>query len=240
MGEKRFGRATKTMNRVHIICEGQTEETFVNEVLTPHLEAFQVFPRASLVGKPGHKGGCVTTARMSYDIKLRLQNDRTAWCTTFFDFYGLDSDFVGKSEALSKYDFDEKAQIIEMALKLHVQNEVGENMIRRFLPYIQMYEFEGLLFSDPKKLAAGLYEEALECDFVSIKNSFNSPEEINNNRLTAPSKRILSLMPSYDKPLYGSLAAIEIGLDSMRRECKRFDRWLTFLENLNEVCLVES
>lgn len=56
--------------------------------------------------------------------------------------------------------------------------------------------------------------------------------EINDSRDTAPSQRILKWMPGYEKPLYGSLAAIEIGLDRIRRECKRFDRWVGVLENL--------
>jgi hypothetical protein len=77
------------MKRVHVICEGQTEETFVNELLGPHLLAFDVFPQAALVGKPGHKGGHVTTTRMAYDIRLRLTQDERAWCTTFFDYYGV-------------------------------------------------------------------------------------------------------------------------------------------------------
>ena len=220
------------MKRVHIICEGQTEETFVNEVLGPHLARYDVFPCASLVGKPGHKGGQVTTARMAGDIKLRLLGDPQAWCTTFFDFYGLDSKFVGKQEASSQHSYEDKARIIEAALKKHVLAATDENVIRRFAPYVQMYEFEGLLFSDPVKLAAGLYVEELEKDFVAIRKSFGTPEEINNSRTTAPSKRILELMPIYEKPLYGSLAALEVGIDTIRRECKRFNEWVGLLEKL--------
>ena len=69
------------MKRVHVICEGQTEETFVNELLCPHLAAYNVSPVAALVGKPGHKGGNITTARMANDIRLRLTQDKQAWCT---------------------------------------------------------------------------------------------------------------------------------------------------------------
>lgn len=123
------------MKRVHIICEGQTEETFVNEVLGPHLARYDVFPYASLVGKPGHKGGHVTTGRMVGDIKLRLLGDPQAWCTTFFDFYGLDSEFVGKDEASSKPSYDDKAWLIEAALRKHVLAATDENVIRRFFPY---------------------------------------------------------------------------------------------------------
>ena len=223
------------MIRVHVICEGQTEETFVNEVLRPHLARFDVLPIASLVGKPGHKGGRVSTSRMVGDIKRRLLNDKTAWCTTFFDFYGLDSKFVGTEAAEKKALFRDKALAIESALRDEVLIHAGENAIRRFLPYIQMYEFEGLLFSDPEKLASGLYAEELKTDIATIRNGFSTPEEINDSRVTAPSKRILNLMPKYEKPLHGSLAAIEVGLDVIRRECKRFDAWVKMLEELKDV-----
>lgn len=79
------------MKRVHIICEGQTEETFVNEVLAPHLHRIEVDPAASLVGKPGRKGGGITTERMGGDIERRLKGDREAWVTIFFDFYELET-----------------------------------------------------------------------------------------------------------------------------------------------------
>lgn len=222
------------MKRVHIICEGQTEETFVNEVLAPHLARFEVYPAASLVGKPGHKGGHVTTGRMVYDIKRRLLDDSQAWCTTFFDFYGLDKDFAGKQAASMKDGYGNKALEIERALLEHVARQTNENAVRRFLPYIQMYEFEGLLFSDPAKLATGLYVGHLKDDFVAIRNRFGTPEEINDSPVTAPSKRIMGLMPVYEKPLYGSLAAIEVGLAVIRRECKRFNGWVKWLEELPE------
>jgi hypothetical protein len=220
------------MKRIHIICEGQTEETFVNEVLAPHLARHAVFPTAALVGKPGHKGGVVTTARMTRDIKLRLLGDPQAWCTTFFDFYGLDTDFVGNRQAVLSHSHEDKARIIEDALRAHVLEETDNNAIRRFIPYVQMYEFEGLLFSDPARLASGICAAHLEPDFSTIRRAFNSPEEINDSPLSAPSKRILKLMPGYEKPLYGSLAAIEIGIDVMQKECQRFGQWVRGMEQL--------
>jgi hypothetical protein len=220
------------MRRVHIICEGQTEETFVNEVLGPHLHRFEVFPCAALVGKPGHKGGNVTTARMARDIRLRLLGDPQACCTTFFDFYGLDTSFVGKAEAMNKRTPEDKAREIETALRDHVQEQTDDTVIQRFEPYVQMYEFEGLLFSDPAKLASGVGKTGLAGNFTTIRNGFGSPEEINDSQVTAPSKRILALMPEYDKPLHGSLAALEVGLDVIRAACPRFNRWVAWMESL--------
>ncbi len=222
------------MTRVHIICEGQTEETFVNEVLAPNLARHQVYPAAALVGKPGHKGGHVTTARMAFDIKRRLLDDRQAWCTTFFDFYGLDTDFVGKVAAAARQSHVEKAAVVEAALKEHMTAQTNDTAILRFIPYVQMYEFEGLLFSDPSKMAAGLYQNDLTVQLAAIRADFGTPEEINDSPHTAPSKRIVGLMPDYDKPLHGSLAALEVGLDVIRTACPRFNGWVGSLEKLGK------
>ena len=220
------------MKRLHFICEGQTEETFVNELLRDHLARFDVLCCPALVGKPGHKGGHVSTERMCFDVKQRLLGDPSAYCTTFFDFYGLNPDFAGKKEAVLEESTKSKAETVERALLLIVEKAVGEDACRRFLPYVQMHEFEGLLFSDPHKLASGILAEKLTSDFCEIRSKFQSPEDINDSPETAPSKRILSLMPKYEKPLYGSLAALEVGLDRIRAECSRFDAWLSNLESL--------
>jgi hypothetical protein len=44
------------MIRLHFIVEGQTEETFVNQVLTPVLSGLNIFPDVRCV-QTGHKRG---------------------------------------------------------------------------------------------------------------------------------------------------------------------------------------
>ncbi|MEO1765387.1 MAG: DUF4276 family protein, partial [Cyanobacteria bacterium J06629_18] len=61
-----------------------------------------------------------------------------------------------------------------------------------------------------------------------------SPEHINDSPVTAPSKRILACCSGYEKPLHGSLIAIDIGLDTIRKQCRHFNQWLTRLENINQ------
>ena len=63
-------------------------------------------------------------------------------------------------------------------------------------------------------------------------NCYDSPEHINDSPITAPSKRILRCCPGYDKPLHGSLIAMDIGLDTIRKQSQHFDKWLTKLENI--------
>ena len=220
------------MIRVHIICEGQTEETFVKELLAPHFTPMQIIVQPALIGKPGHKGGAVNEDRMIADCRLRLLGDRTSYCTTFFDFYALPSDFPGKEDAAKKQLIADKATCVQSKLIQKLTDKLGDKPIHRFIPYVQMYEYEGLLFSDPAKFAQGIDQLALAPKFQMIRNAFTTPEDINDSPETAPSKRIMNIIPGYQKPLLGVLAALEIGLETIRSECVLFDTWLKQLENL--------
>ena len=94
------------------------------------------------------------------------------------------------------------------------------------------HEFEGLLFSDCSAFSRAIGKPELERALQKVRDEFGSPEDINDSPVTAPSKRILRLIPSYEKPLMGTLAIIEIGLVRIRRECPHFDQWLGRLEGL--------
>lgn len=220
------------MIRVHVICEGQTEEMFVNEVLAGSFLHRQIYLVPALVGKPGHKGGNFSYERLLTDVRNRLLGDREAWCTTFFDFYGLPESFPGKIDAIGETDVNRKANCLLNAVTTQLRSKLGEDAMRRFIPYVQMYEFEGLLFSSPHRLASAIGQIALGADFQRIRDDFDTPESINNSPVTAPSKRILGLYKSYEKPLHGSLAGIEIGLAAIRNQCARFDSWLQQIEAL--------
>lgn len=220
------------MIRVHIICEGQTEEMFVNEVLAESFAVQGVYLIPSLIGKPGHKGGNFRFERLLTDVRVRLLGDARAYCTTFFDFYGLPANFPGKNEAMQYTLNADKAHCITQAMTARLRAVLGAEAMRRFIPYVQMYEFEGLLFSDTSGLAQGINQPALADDFEAIRLAFASPEMINDSPETAPSKRLLAMFEAYDKPLHGSLAALEIGLGSIRRECPLFNAWLERLGQL--------
>lgn len=220
------------MIRVHVICEGQTEEMFVNEMLTPVFfpKGIQLVP--ALVGKPGHKGGNFKFERLQTDVKNRLLGDRTAYCTTFFDYYGLPQGFPGKDTLVAHADIRDKAAAVQNAMVDELIRLIGQDSMRRFIPFVQMYEFEALLFSDPDAFAIGVDRISLNQHLKAISAQFESPEHINNSPVTAPSKRIEALMADYQKPLMGTLAALEVGLDVMRARCALFNDWLTRIESL--------
>ena len=223
------------MIRVHVICEGQTEEMFVKEILSGFFSSRGICLIPTLIGKPGHKGGNFKFDRLFTDVRARLLGDKTSYCTTFFDFYGLPENFPGKQEALSCLNLQDKVLHISNVMSDKLRIELGEEPLRRFIPYIQMYEFEGLLFSAPDVLAQAIYKPDLKLEFQKIRNKFTTPEEINNSPLSAPSKRIKALFSEYDKPIHGSLAALEIGLNTIRSECHLFDRWLKIIEKLQRI-----
>ena len=220
------------MIRVYVICEGQTEEEFIKNLLQAELfdKNIQLIP--TLLGKPGHKGGCVSFERLARDIQLCLLRDKKAYCSTFFDYYGLSEAFPGKNAVVASASITDKATAISDALRAELLTILGDNAVRRFIPYVQMYEFEGLLFSDPQIFARAIGYSQLTDDFMKIRQAYTTPEMINDSPNTAPSKRILHLVPAYEKPLMGSLAALEIGVDNIRRECQLFDQWLLSIEAL--------
>ena len=218
------------MIRVHVICEGQTEEAFVKELMVEPFLAKGIILSPALIGKPGHKGGNFKFDRLLIDIKNRLLGDVECYCTTFFDFYGLPEAFPGKSTTTHNDTIQQKSQKINVELVNKLTRELGQDVMRRFIPFIQMYEFEGLLFSYPEKMALGMDKPNLIAHFQQISDNFTTPEHINNGAQTAPSKRIIRVIRGYEKPLMGVLAALEVGLDSMRENCQLFNQWLTDIE----------
>ena len=94
-----------------------------------------------------------------------------------------------------------------------------------------LHEFEALLFSDCRKFAHGINQPDLASKFQKICDDFLTPEAIDDSPETAPSKRIEALVPGYEKPLFGTVAALEIGLPAMRDACPHFNDWLNRLTN---------
>ncbi len=221
------------MIRVHVICEGQTEEEFIRHILGPALLEKRISLLPSCIGKVGHKGGNVNLNRLSIDVKGRLLKDRQSYCTTLFDYYGLPADFPGKSEGATLTAVTDKHTRVVQALSSWSADLLGSQPASRFIPYVQMYEFEGLLFSDPSRMAKAIGCSDAEEALRKIRSDFSTPEWINDSPNTAPSKRIEKLYPAYDKPEHPLLAALEIGLDAIRRECQLFDAWVKRLEAVN-------
>jgi hypothetical protein len=228
------------VTRILIHVEGQTEEEFVNSVLAPHLynRGFTSIS-ARLVGKSRlrkKRGGTCSWDDVRTEIYRHLSRDPAAYATTIVDFYALPASGSkewpgrGSCEGMSVRD---KAFHIQSALAFDLERHHGAEISSRFIPFVAMYEFEGLLFSDPSLMAQGMGRIDLAPQFLEIRNRFETPEHINDSPHTAPSKRIQAIIPRYDKVLFGNVAAMEVTLARMRQECPVFANWLSSLEALS-------
>jgi hypothetical protein len=220
------------MIQVHVICEGPTEEMFVTNVLEPHFTTKGIDLWAVNIG------GNVTFYRLFKPIRIRLNSYPQAYCTTFFDFYGSAGEFPGKSEAVKQAHSKERHDCVVAALKEKVCEHLGKQgkqAVDRFIPYVQMHEFEALLFSKPDILASELGLPS-STDVQQIAGQFATPEDINDSVKTAPSKRLKGLCMDnrkrYEKVLLGKNAALAIGLPTIRSKCPLFNDWLHRLESL--------
>ena len=102
----------------------------------------------------------------------------------------------------------------------------------RFLAYLQLHEFEALLFSDPAAVAARFPRMGSSEALIRVRQAFSSPEEINDRYDSCPSRRITDWASAYQKPLHGPLIARDIGLDRIRTQCWHFNDWVARLESL--------
>ncbi|MCP4216420.1 MAG: DUF4276 family protein [bacterium] len=215
------------MNRVYVFVEGQTEETFVLELLRESFSRMGIHltPIIFQTSK-GFKGGVSTYGKVRWQVEKICKQDKTAYVTTMLDFYGLPDDFPGKREAAKKEDLREKIEYLEAAFYKDINQ-------KRFIPNFLVHEFEALLFSGAFADAFGeWFGEETGRQLQEERRNFKSPEHIDDGPETAPSKRILRLCWNYNKIHHGSLIAEAIGLDTIRKECKHFNRWLEKLESL--------
>ena len=224
--------------RLLVHVEGPTEETFVNNVLGPHLGCRGYSSVAArLIGNArprSRRGGGLSWQSVRQGILRHLKQDRQIVATTMVDYYGMPQSrsrrWPGRIEAAS-LPFEQRAEAIRNALAQDICEGMGSSFDpSRFIPYVSMHEFEALLFSDCMGFAASVGLPGVGDAMQGILDRFGSPEEIDDSWETAPSRRILALIPSYGKEAMGATAVQAIGLDNIRRRCRNFAGWLSRLE----------
>lgn len=220
------------MVKVHILAEGQTEYTFVRDVLSPHFEDMNIFLNSKIlttkITKNGYqfKGGVSKYEKIKKDI-LRLLGDKSVdIVSTLIDYYGFPADIPGGIP--EGKDCYEKVSKLEDNFSKNINNE-------RFLPFLELHEFEALLFSDSDKII-NTFPRLQQISVKAIKDieqRYSNPEEINDGVTTHPSARLQHIIPEYNKKLYGSIISKKIGLSTIRNRCRHFDEWLKHLENIS-------
>ncbi|MGA2439685.1 MAG: DUF4276 family protein [Tepidisphaeraceae bacterium] len=226
------------MRELYVFCEGPTEQGFCNQVLAPHLFP-QCNGRIHTIRVANSKsrgvvsrGGIRAYLPLKRDIQntLKSRHEAAVFFTSLIDLYGLPTDFPGKTNCVrdpgnpSAY-----AVALETAFCADI-NDV------RFTPYLQLHEFETMLFSDPDafRISFDGCDLAIE-SLKQIAASFSSVEHIDDGVETAPSKQIISVLRAYEglKVSAGPDIAEFIGLAAIRAKCPHVDQWLSQLENLD-------
>jgi len=220
-----------------VFTEGPTEEQFIKRIIAPMFRPNQIFIKPQTLNtSQDAKGGAVNFDRLKFNARNTLRQKPDVILTTFIDLYGLDTSFPNFNEAKQLTDVYARTSALETALHQAIIEHVGCSP-ERFIPHIQPYEFEGLLFSDVDALV--LTEPSWNNTLTklqAVRASFASPEHINNSYETKPSKRLEDLLvPKYKKTRHGPLAAEKITLSTMEQECRHFHGWMEKLRTLASI-----
>lgn len=223
------------MPEVIVVCEGPTEREFCNRTLRGYVEPKGVTLSGTLVGKPNRKTGGIQVWKHYRKEVIRLAMERAErHVALLVDFYGLPLDWPGCQEAKAK-PTHERGLWVEEKLKEDVRDDIGN----RFLPCVQLHEFEALLFVEPEisalSIAVGGFSgnpERLARNMAEMRDECGGVEAIDDSPQTAPSKRLRALVPGYDKVGWGLVAAKDTGVDALRQGCPWLDRWLNSIEAL--------
>lgn len=216
---------------IYIICEGPTEEEFVNQILRPYFNSHQIYDVRPILmtTSKGHKGGDVKYDRLKFNIDKLLKREKDIIVSMFIDYFRLRNDFPEYEAAKEKHNKMQKVDFLEQALADAVKNP-------RFIPYIQLHEFEGLLFASKTgfEFLPDLKQASLNNLLLAV-NEKENPEELNDGELTVPSKRLQLLIPGYRKTFHGPLIAEINQIDVVLERCSRFKTWVeTLIEKVKE------
>ena len=222
---------------LHILCEGQTEDKFVNDVLHPYLQSFNIVCKHQILltnKQKNCRGGISSYSQVKRDLTIMLKQFKDSkneehWFTTMIDFYGLPADFPSYNDEIS--DIYSKIQSLETAYSNDITNP-------RFIPYIQLHEYEALVFTGLDYLKEEYpCSSKLEKCVIGLKKVLqekqDNPELINTKK--APSKYIIDSLDGlhkYNKPKVGSSIASKVGIEKLKTQCKHFGEWISILEKL--------
>lgn len=130
------------MVRLYLFAEGQTEQTFADNLMKPHLAQHQVFMNKPVLvahaRKKGyvHRGGGRNYTPMKNDIIRFLKQEKSSdvFFTTMIDLYAIHPNFPGLAEAeLMRQDPLKRVELLEQRFA----EDIGD---QRFIPYIQLHE----------------------------------------------------------------------------------------------------
>ena len=214
------------MKRLYILCEGQTEEEFVNALINPYFQSMNIYAQpiicsTKITPTKKYKGGVSSFSKVKKELKRLCGEHPNELVTTMFDLYAFPYDSLKFKNIPS--DVYEKVEHIEKAISDEIGNRFG-NMVFSLI----LHEFEALLFSDVSAFE-NIADQKAVVVLRDVRDAVPTPEHINESPETAPSKHIRGVIPDYSKPTDGIDIAEQIGLDKIMGECHHFANWLAKL-----------
>lgn len=207
------------MKTVIIICEGPTEEVFCSNLLSQYLQNSCRIEIRLL-------GGNCNWQRIKDMVEKALKQQKNALVTTFFDYYGVKTKkFPNWKETvgINKANVRERIEILENGML----EEIDSNLRYRFIPYVQLHEFEALLFNNIEVFDEMFeFEQYDRAELLNIFNEFPDPEMIDQGTETSPSHRLIKIIPAYRKVIQGNAIAEKIGIEQIRQKNKHFNDWI--------------
>lgn len=220
------------MKRVHCIVEGQTEVRVFYSILAPYIKSKTgVYIEITPVKHSG--GGIVKYSKLLPELRNHLA-DKDKILTTFFDYYGILEKHKYPKYKEAKID-QTNAKIGVELMEQGLKDDLAQNGInvKNFIPYIQLHEFEALLFSSEVGFEFQYDNAKVLRELKSIAPLYETPEDINDSPTTAPSKRIIAILKKnrekYEKVIDGDAIATMIGIETMLEKCPRFKNWVETL-----------
>ncbi len=223
------------MKRLLIVVEGDTEKEFIDKVLSPYLYA-KGLQSVDCFKIKHTKGGLTKYRHLKTDL-INCVYENNVLVSTLIDFYALPKDFPKYEAANAFVNKAERLTFLEQAIVEDLETEKGTSFPNLF-PYIQLHEFEALVFSSIDSIRA-LYSEndAKLNEIEQVMATYPNPEDINDSPQTAPSKRLKNnqLIMGYNKINDGIMIIEETGIDTILSKCPRFRRWVeTLIEKVKE------
>lgn len=223
---------------LNVLCEGATEDRFANAVLKEHLKSFGITVKTTILVTNKKKktiGGIFSYQQVKNNLELLIrQHSKNTFekhfYTTMLDWYALPNDFPGYTDAKKNQDCYTAIKKIEDAFGKDINHHL-------FIPYIQLHEFESLVFCGLEYLLVDYPDMEKQVEELKkvLKSYAGNPEKINDNPATAPSKRIIKAFESkhhYNKPKSGELVTNKVGIPLLKEKCTHFREWIECLEKI--------
>lgn len=222
------------MINLYVIVEGSSEENFIKKILAPYFANKNIFLYAECVitGKNNNgkvcKGGGNSYQLYKNHITARIKQflpRQNYYFTTMIDFYALPTDFQKLEESKSINQKYEQINFLEESFK----SDIGYD---NFIPYIQLHEFETLLFCDTQAIVEHYFDIEHEKLYDIINQDikdYDNIEMINSSEHNAPSKRLDRYTNGeYCNTKVSSSFSIlkNIDIKILKEKCKHFNSWL--------------